>query len=181
MTVGVPTEIKAQENRVSMIPSYVSDLVKRGHRVVVQSGAGEGSAYANDQYLAAGADLVPDAKSVFQEAELIVKVKEPQDCEIEMLNEQHTLFTYLHLAATKPLTEKLVATGCTAIAYETISVNGHLPLLEPMSEIAGRMSSIVGSYHLASTSMIGRLFRSGVPEALVTEPEWRQISLIDSD
>ncbi|MFT6182163.1 MAG: alanine dehydrogenase [Akkermansiaceae bacterium] len=163
MIIGVPSEIKAQENRVSMIPSYVSDLVKRGHRVVVQSGAGEGSAYANDQYVAAGADMVPDAKSVFEESELIVKVKEPQDSEIEMLNEKHTLFTYLHLAASRSLTEKLVATGCTAIAYETISVNGHLPLLEPMSEIAGRMSSIVGCYHLANHRGGRGILLGGVP------------------
>ena len=103
-TVGIPKEIKPQENRVSMIPAYVSDLVKRGHRVVVQAGAGEGAAYGNELYVAAGADLVPDAKSVFEEAELIVKVKEPQSSEIEMLNEQHTLFTYLHLAASQKLT-----------------------------------------------------------------------------
>jgi alanine dehydrogenase len=163
MIVGVPKEIKPQENRVAMIPSYVSDLVKRGHRVLVQSGAGAGSAYSNEQYLAAGADLVPAAKDVFEEAELIVKVKEPQEPELEMLNEQHTLFTYLHLAASKALTEKLVATGCTAIAYETISVNGHLPLLEPMSEIAGRMSAIVGSYHLANHQGGRGILLGGVP------------------
>ncbi len=162
-TVGIPKEIKPQENRVSMIPAYVSDLVKRGHRVVVQAGAGEGAAYGNELYVAAGADLVPDAKSVFEEAELIVKVKEPQSSEIEMLNEQHTLFTYLHLAASQKLTDDLVATGCTAIAYETISVNGHLPLLEPMSEIAGRMSSIVGSYHLANHRGGRGILLGGVP------------------
>jgi alanine dehydrogenase len=163
MIIGVPKEIKPQENRVAMVPSYVSDLVKRGHRVLVQTGAGEGSAYTDEQYVAAGAEMVPGARDVFEQAELIVKVKEPQESELEMLNEQHTLFTYLHLAASKALTEKLVATGCTAIAYETISVNGHLPLLEPMSEIAGRMSSIVGSYHLANHRGGRGILLGGVP------------------
>ena len=163
MTVGIPKEIKAQENRVSMIPSYVADLVRRGHRVAVQAGAGEGSAYGDEQYLAAGAEMVSDAKGVFEAADLIVKVKEPQASELEMLDESHTLFTYLHLAASQSLTEKLMETGCTAIAYETISVNGHLPLLEPMSEIAGRMSSIVGSYHLASHRGGRGILLGGVP------------------
>ncbi|RYD33513.1 MAG: alanine dehydrogenase, partial [Verrucomicrobiaceae bacterium] len=105
--------------------------------------------YGDDQYRAAGAEVLPDAAAVFSAAELIVKVKEPQPGEVAMLGPRHTLFTYLHLAANKQLTEGLMASGCTAIAYETIEVNRHLPLLEPMSEIAGRMSAIVGSYHLA--------------------------------
>lgn len=149
MNIGIPKEIKAQENRVSMIPGTVAELVKRGHRVIVQTGAGEGASYGDETYRAVGADLVPDAAAVFAEAELIVKVKEPQPSEVAMLTARHILFTYLHLAADQALTEALVATGCTAIAYETIEVNGRLPLLEPMSEIAGRMSAIVGSYHLA--------------------------------
>ncbi len=144
MTIGVPKEIKAQENRVSMIPGYVADLVKRGHRVVVRENAGVGSTYTDDQCLAAGAEIVPEAAAVFAEADMIVKVKEPQPSEVAMLTDKHILFTYLHLAANKELTVDLAATGCTAIAYETISVNRHLPLLEPMSEIAGRMSAIVG-------------------------------------
>jgi len=146
-----------------MIPAYVADLVKRGHRVVVEAGAGEGSAYTDEQYAAGGAVLVPAAKDVFAQAELIVKVKEPQEPELEMLNEQHILFTYLHLAASRELARTLIDTGCTAIAYETISVNGHLPLLEPMSEIAGRMSSIVGSYHLASHCGGRGILLGGVP------------------
>lgn len=149
MVIGVPKEIKAQENRVSMIPGSVAELVKRGHRVLVQRGAGEGASYGDAQYEAAGAEIVPTAADVFAGAELIVKVKEPQPSEIAMLEPRHLLFTYLHLAASKPLTEGLIASGCTAIAYETIEVNRRLPLLEPMSEIAGRMSAIVGSYHLA--------------------------------
>jgi alanine dehydrogenase len=149
MNIGIPKEIKAQENRVSMIPGTVAELVKRGHRVFVQSGAGEGASYCDEQYRSFGAEILPDAPAVFAGAELIVKVKEPQPAEVDMLRPDHILFTYLHLAADQTLTERLVATGCTAIAYETVEVNHRLPLLEPMSEIAGRMSAIVGSYHLA--------------------------------
>ena len=149
MNIGVPKEIKAQENRVSMIPGSVAELVKRGHQVWVERGAGEGASYSDAQYEAAGAEMAATAATVFAEAELIVKVKEPQPEEVDLLGPRHVLFTYLHLAANKPLTEGLMASGCTAIAYETIEVNRHLPLLEPMSEIAGRMSAIVGSYHLA--------------------------------
>jgi alanine dehydrogenase len=149
MTIGIPQEIKIQEHRVSMIPSSVGELTRRGHRVLVQKNAGLGASYPDESYIAQGAEIMDTAEAVFAESDLIVKVKEPQAAEVAMLNEQHTLFTYLHLAADKILTETLVASGCTAIAYETIEVNGRLPLLEPMSEIAGRMSSIVGSYHLA--------------------------------
>ena len=146
-----------------MIPGYVADLTKRGHKVIVQEGAGLGSAYSDEQYLAAGAEMTPDATTVFKKAEMIVKVKEPQPSEVAMLNESHLLFTYLHLAADKQLTLDLAATGCTAIAYETIEVNGHLPLLEPMSEIAGRMASIVGSYHLANHNGGRGILLGGVP------------------
>jgi len=149
MQIGIPKETKAQENRVSMVPGSVAELVKRGHRVLVQRGAGEGASYADAQYEAAGAELVADAAEVFAGAELIVMVKEPQPAEVAMLRPDHLVFTYLHLAANRPLTEALIASGCTSVAYETIEVNHRLPLLEPMSEIAGRMSAIVGSYHLA--------------------------------
>lgn len=132
-----------------MIPSSVGELTRRGHRVLVQKNAGLGASYPDELYIAQGAEIVDTAEAVFTQSDLIVKVKEPQASEVAMLNEQHTLFTYLHLAADKNLTKTLVASGCTAIAYETIEVNRRLPLLEPMSEIAGRMSSIVGSYHLA--------------------------------
>jgi alanine dehydrogenase len=148
MNIGVPKEIKAQENRVSMVPGSVAELVKRGHRVLVERGAGEGASYADVQYQAAGAELHDSPEAVFAGAELIVKVKEPQPPEVALLESRHILFTYLHLAADKRLVESLMSSGCTAIAYETIEVNRHLPLLEPMSEIAGRMSAIVGSYHL---------------------------------
>ncbi|MEP2775327.1 MAG: alanine dehydrogenase [Luteolibacter sp.] len=163
MNIGIPKEIKAQENRVSVIPGSVSELVKRGHKVIVQTGAGEGASYTDEQYLNAGAEIAPDAASVFREAELIVKVKEPQPAEVEMLRPDHILFTYLHLAAHKELTESLAAIGCTAIAYETVEVNRHLPLLEPMSEIAGRMSAIVGAYHLAKHTGGRGCLLGGVP------------------
>ena len=163
MNIGIPREIKAQENRVSVIPGSVAELVKRGHRVLVESGAGEGASYCDDQYRAFGAEIVPDAAAVFAGAELIVKVKEPQPSEVAMLRPHHILFTYLHLAANKALTESLVATGCTAVAYETIEVNRRLPLLEPMSEIAGRMSAIVGSYHLAKHRGGRGILLGGVP------------------
>lgn len=149
MNIGVPKEIKAQENRVSMIPGSVAELVKRGHKVFVEKGAGDGASFSDEQYISAGAEIVSTAEQVFQNSTLIVKVKEPQPSEVAMLGPEHILFTYLHLAANKQLTEDLVASGCTAIAYETIKVNRHLPLLEPMSEIAGRMSAMVGAYHLA--------------------------------
>ena len=163
MILGIPKEIKAQESRVSMIPGSVMELTKRGHLVLVQRGAGEGASYDDALYQAAGAEIVETAKEVFDRATLIVKVKEPQPSEIAMLRPDHLLFTYLHLAASKPLTEGLLASGCTAIAYETIEVNRRLPLLEPMSEIAGRMSAIVGSYHLAKHRGGRGILLGGVP------------------
>ncbi|WP_411846693.1 alanine dehydrogenase [Roseibacillus persicicus] len=163
MKIGIPTEIKSQEHRVSVIPSTVKTLTKRGHEVFVQEGAGIGSSYQDEDYRAAGATLLPDAASVFDAATIIVKVKEPQTSEIALLNESHTLFTYLHLAASKELTEGLMTSGCTAIAYETVSVDRHLPLLEPMSEIAGRMSAMVGSYHLAKHRGGRGILLGGIP------------------
>lgn len=146
-----------------MIPSSVAELIKRGHRVLVQRGAGIGASYGDDLYLAAGAELVEDAQAVFADADMIVKVKEPQPVEVAMLKPDQILFTYLHLAADRQLTETLTATGATAIAYETIEVNRRLPLLEPMSEIAGRMSAIVGAYHLAKHKGGRGCLLGGVP------------------
>ena len=165
-TIGVPREIKDNENRVAMLPSGTRDLVRRGHRVVVEKGAGAGASYRDEDYAAAGAELADTAAEIFGEASLIIKVKEPQPVEVAMLEPRHTLFTYLHLAADKALTESLVASGCTAIAYETIEVNGRLPLLEPMSEIAGRMSVIVGAYHLARHRGGRGILLGGVPGVL---------------
>ena len=163
MTIGIPKEVKIQEHRVSMIPASARELIKRGHRVVVEAGAGAASSYPNSEYEAAGAEILPTAAAVFEEAELIVKVKEPQPAEVAMLGEKHTLFTYLHLAADKALTESLIASGCTAMAYETLEIGGRLPLLEPMSELAGRMAAIFGSYHLANHRGGRGILLGGVP------------------
>lgn len=163
MIIGIPAETKAQEYRVSMIPSSVRELTSRGHSVLVQSGAGNGSSYPDDSYVSAGAMIVPDANALFERSEMIVKVKEPQPHEIPLIQEHHTLFTYLHLAADKKLTKDLMATGCTAIAYETVEVNNRLLLLEPMSEIAGRMSALIGSYHLAKHNGGRGILLGGVP------------------
>jgi alanine dehydrogenase len=163
MIIGIPKEIKAQENRVSMTPGSVAELTKRGHRVLVEAGAGDGASYSDEQFVSAGAEVAPDTATVFATADMIVKVKEPQASEVAMLRPGQILFTYLHLAANKALTESLATSGCTAIAYETIEVNRHLPLLEPMSEIAGRMSAIVGAYHLAKHNGGRGCLLGGVP------------------
>jgi alanine dehydrogenase len=164
--VGVPKEIKDGEFRVGMLPSAAYQLISRGHRVLVERDAGAGAAYDNEEYRRAGAELVDDPERLFAESELIVKVKEPLASEVALLGPQHTLFTYLHLAADRSLTERLTASGCTAIAYETIEVNGRLPLLEPMSEIAGRMSVMVGAYHLARHRGGRGILLGGVPGVL---------------
>jgi alanine dehydrogenase len=149
MKVGVPTEIKADEYRVALTPSGVRELADRGHSVIVQSGAGLGSAIADDAYVAQGARIVPDADAVFAEAELIVKVKEPQPEEVARLEARHTLFTYLHLAPAPELTAGLVASGATCIAYETVEDRaGRLPLLAPMSEVAGKIATQAGAFML---------------------------------
>src|ERR1051325_7846827 len=139
MIIGVPKEIKEQEFRVALLPSAVYQLIKRGHSVLVGTGAGAGAGYPDQDYLQAGETVLPHNEQVFQKAELIVKVKEPQPSEYPLLRRDQILFTYLHLAASSPLTQALMKSGVTALAYETIEVNRRLPLLEPMSEIAGRM------------------------------------------
>jgi alanine dehydrogenase len=148
MVIGVSREIKQQEYRVALLPSAAYQLSRRGHQVLVESGAGRGSGYEDDEYTEAGATVVNDHAAVFG-AELVVKVKEPQPSECPLLRPGQILFTYLHLAADRSLTEALLKSGVTALAYETIEVNRRLPLLEPMSEIAGRMSILVGGYYLA--------------------------------
>ena len=149
MIIGVPKEIKQQENRVGLLPSAAYQLIKRGHRVLVTAGAGVGSGYPDEEYTAAGAEVIGDNADVFAAADMIVKVKEPLPAEYPMLRQGQILFTYLHLAASKTLTDALLASGVTGIAYETVEVNHRLPLLEPMSEIAGRMSIVVGAHYLA--------------------------------
>jgi alanine dehydrogenase len=162
--VGVPTEIKADEYRVALTPSGVRELRDLGHEVVVQAGAGEGSAIADDDYVAQGAVIVPDAEAVFAEAELVVKVKEPQPAEVERLEPRHTLFTYLHLAPDPELTRGLLDSGATCIAYETVEdARGRLPLLAPMSEVAGKIAAQAGAFMLEKPLGGRGLLLGGVP------------------
>src|SRR3954471_6315553 len=164
MKVGVPTEIKTDEYRVALTPSGVRELVDHGHDVVVQRGAGEGSAISDADFQAQGATILPDAEAVFGEAELIVKVKEPQAPEVAMLREGQTLFTYLHLAPDPGLTQGLVDSGATCIAYETVTdARGRLPLLAPMSEIAGKIATQAGAYQLEKPYGGRGLLLGGVP------------------
>tara|TARA_Y100001934_G_scaffold283601_1_gene404643 strand:- start:11141 stop:12235 length:1095 start_codon:yes stop_codon:yes gene_type:complete len=164
--IGVPKEVKEQESRVALLPSGAYQLVRKGHWVIVQRGAGSGAGYPDSEYERVGAEMADEPAKVFGEADLIVKVKEPQADEYEMLRPGQILFTYLHLAASRELTESLVDSGVTAVAYETIEVNRHLPLLEPMSEIAGRMSVLMGGYHLGKTHGGSGVLLSGVPGVL---------------
>ncbi len=166
MIIGIPKEIKQQENRVGLLPSAAYLLIKRGHRVLVGAGAGVGSGYPDEEYLAAGATVLASNAEVFAQADLIVKVKEPLPAEFALLREGQILFTYLHLAASKSLTDALLAARVTGIAYETVEVNRRLPLLEPMSEIAGRMSIIVGGYYLAKHCGGKGVLLGGVPGVL---------------
>ena len=168
MIIGVPKEIKVKESRVGLVPSSVSELVRRGHEVIVETNAGQGIGASDADYEAAGAKIMPDAKSVFDGAGMIVKVKEPQPSEWVQLREDHILFTYLHLAADAAQTKGLMDSGCTAIAYETITdAAGGLPLLAPMSEVAGRLSVIEGAAHLKANAGGRGVLISGVPG---TEP-----------
>jgi len=138
--IGIPTELKNHEYRVAVTPAGVHELVKHGHEVVVQRGAGRGSHIPDEEYLNAGAKLVDDADAVWGDAEMIIKVKEPIPEEYHRLREGQVLFTYLHLAASRSCTDALLNAKTTAIAYETVQVGGALPLLAPMSEIAGRLA-----------------------------------------
>lgn len=166
MIVGVPKEIKSQEHRVALLPSAAYQLSRRGHTVLVEKAAGIGAGYPDADYEAAGARLIDNHRGVFETAELVVKVKEPLPAEFPMLHRGQVLFTYLHLAASRELTEALMRSGVTALAYETIEVNRRLPLLEPMSEIAGRMSVLVGGYFLAKHCGGSGVLLGGVPGVL---------------
>jgi len=166
MIIGVPREIKDQEYRVALLPSAAYQLIQRGHQVVVERGAGVGAGFADAEYAKAGATLVDEHTEVFARAGLIVKVKEPQPSEYALLHPGQMLFTYLHLAASRSLTDALLKSGVTGIAYETIEVNRRLPLLEPMSEIAGRMSVLVGGYFLAKHFGGNGVLLGGVPGVL---------------
>jgi alanine dehydrogenase len=166
MIIGVPKEIKEQEQRIALVPSAAELLTKRGHTVLVEKNGGVGSGYPDEEYRKAGAEIVDLAKDVFARADMIVKVKEPLPAEFPLLRKGQILFTYLHLAASKPLTEALLKSGVTAIAYETIQVGNRLPLLEPMSEIAGRMSAVMGAYFLTKHSGGSGVLLGGVPGVL---------------
>jgi len=163
--IGIPREIKVKESRVACSPGGARMLVNAGHDVFVEKNAGMGSGFQDDQYSEAGARIVPNAEDAW-DAEMVIKVKEPIESEYKYLRPGLLLFTYLHLAANKPLTEKLIKTKTTAIAYETVRVGQRLPLLEPMSEIAGRMSTIVGAYYLSKAQGGKGVLLSGVPGVL---------------
>jgi len=162
MKIGVPTEIKKDEFRVSMTPSGVVELLKEAHSVYVQKGAGVGSGFSDEEYENAGATILESAKEVFDIAEMILKVKEPIKSEYELFKENQTLFTYLHLAADKEQTEFLLQKGIRAFSYETLEVNKQLPLLEPMSEVAGKMAALMGSVHLGKYHGGSGLLAGGV-------------------
>jgi alanine dehydrogenase len=162
--VGVPTEIKTDEYRVALTPAGVRELSDHGHEIFVQAGAGLGSAIGDDDYARQGATIVPDADTVFGEAELIVKVKEPQPAEVARLEPRHTLFTYLHLAPDPELTRALLESGATCIAYETVEDrNGRLPLLAPMSEVAGKIATQAGAFMLEKPLGGRGMLLGGVP------------------
>jgi len=163
MRIGCPTEIKVHEYRVGLVPAGVRELVADGHEVLMQSGAGVGIGVTDEDYALAGATLVPDAGQVFEQAEMIVKVKEPQAVEYARLRPDQVLFTYLHLAADRAQAEGLLHSGCTAIAYETVTGAGGLPLLTPMSEVAGRMSIQVGANALQKANGGRGVLLGGVP------------------
>lgn len=164
MRIGIPTEIKNNERRVAITPAGVDTLIGNGHQVWIEPGAGLGSHITDAEYLAAGAKLADDADDVWARAELLLKVKEPIEPEYARMRDGQILFTYLHLAASAPCTEALLRAGTTAVAYETVQLDdGSLPLLAPMSEVAGRLSITMGSYHLTSVAGGRGVLLGGVP------------------
>ena len=163
MLVGVPKEIKNHEYRVAITPAGVKEFINHGHSVIIESGAGVGSAISDDAYRVAGAEMVSTAAEVWSRAEMILKVKEPIAPEYPLMREGQVLFTYLHLAASRDCTDALMKSGITAIAYETVDVNGYLPLLAPMSEVAGRMAVQVGATALQKSNGGRGVLLGGVP------------------
>jgi alanine dehydrogenase len=163
MLVGVPKEIKIHESRVALTPEGVFELTRFGHQVVVEAGAGAGSSITDSEYVSAGARIESDVDAVWRAADLILKVKEPIEAEYARLRSGQILFTYLHLAASKACTDALLKSGTTAIAYETVELNGSLPLLAPMSEVAGRLSVQVGAYALQKPNGGRGVLLAGVP------------------
>jgi alanine dehydrogenase len=166
MRVGIPAEIKNNENRVAITPAGVHELVRRGHEVFIQAGAGIGSGFTDAAYIAEGAKMLANAEEVWAKGDLLLKVKEPIAAEYPLLRKDQVLFTYLHLAASRPCTDALVKAGTTAIAYETVQLpNRALPLLQPMSEVAGRLSAQIGAYQLMSNEGGPGVLMGGVPGA----------------
>ncbi|MSW73307.1 MAG: alanine dehydrogenase, partial [Actinobacteria bacterium] len=163
MIVGVPKEIKVHESRVAITPEGVSEFVALGHTVLIEDGAGLGSAITNGDFVAAGAVIVDTADQVWQQSEMILKVKEPIEIEYSRMKRGQILFTYLHLAASRACTDAIIASGSTAIAYETVEVNGSLPLLAPMSEVAGRLATQVGATALQKPNGGRGVLLGGVP------------------
>ena len=153
MIVGIPKEIKTNESRVAITPEGVGEFLAAGHTVIIEDRAGDGSAIDNSAFLSAGAKIVGSAQDVWTAADLIIKVKEPIDIEYSRMRSEQILFTYLHLAASRACTDAIIASGITAIAYETVEVNGALPLLAPMSEVAGRLATQVGATALQWVQM----------------------------
>jgi alanine dehydrogenase len=166
MKIGIPKEIKDKENRVACTPGGVRMLAGQGHQLLVETNAGVGSGFPDSAYQEAGARMIPKAADIFADADMIMKVKEPQPSEYPMLRKGQILFTYLHLAAEPELAKALMKQGVVAIAYETVQIGRRLPLLEPMSEIAGRMSVMVGSYFLSKTHGGKGILLGGVPGVL---------------
>ncbi|VVC02943.1 Alanine dehydrogenase [Candidatus Burarchaeum australiense] len=163
MIIGVPKEIKDNENRVALTPAGAAELKRSGHGVLVQKNAGAGSGFSDEQYAKAGAQLIESAAEVFEKAQMIIKVKEPQAPELKLLKEGQILFTYLHLAAEKEVTKGLLDSKVTGIAYETVAEGNFLPLLAPMSEVAGRMSSLIAAYYLQKPQGGKGVLMPGVP------------------
>ncbi|HEX5364685.1 MAG TPA: alanine dehydrogenase [Gallionella sp.] len=164
MKIGIPKEIKPNENRVSVVPSGVEALVSAGHQVIVETGAGHGSGFSDAQYQVAGAQIADDADAVWAVSELVVKVKEPIASEWPRITSEHVIFTYFHFAASLPLTKALMASGATCIAYETVELpSGELPLLTPMSEVAGRMAVQEGAKYLEALHGGRGILLGGVP------------------
>ena len=163
MLVGVPREIKNHEYRVAITPAGVREFINHGHKVIVETSAGNGSAISDDAYKSAGAEIVATAAEVWSRAEMILKVKEPIAQEYPLMRQGQVLFTYLHLAASKDCTDALIKSGITAMAYETVDVNGYLPLLAPMSEVAGRMAVQVGAAALQKSAGGRGVLLGGVP------------------
>ena len=164
MKVGIPKEIKNNENRVGMTPAGVATMTTRGHEVFVQHTAGDGSGFSDDEYVDAGAKILPTIEDVYREAEMIVKVKEPIEPEYSLVRKGQLLFTYFHFACEKELTDAMLKSGAICLAYETVQLpNGSLPLLQPMSEVAGRMATLNGAYYLQKTKGGKGKLISGVP------------------